>query len=182
MMIDRSLFNSQFQMVIYDLIFKLLEKYMDGAEASPTPLSVKSESSTGSATKGGKFEDIIQQASEKYKVDVDLIRAVIKTESGYNPKAVSHCGAMGLMQLMPGTAKGLGVTDPFDPKENIFGGVKLLHRLLGKYKNNISLALAAYNAGSGAVDRYGGIPPYQETQTYIKRVMGILKSGNEWSR
>ncbi|MGB9640580.1 MAG: lytic transglycosylase domain-containing protein [Anaerolineales bacterium] len=172
---DGSFFNSQYQMILTNLIFELLDKYVSASEETSGPntsVSVKNDSDIQ-----GKFADIIQQAAEKFKVDAKLIQAVIKAESNFNPQAESGAGAMGLMQLMPGTAAGLGVTNPFDPMENIFGGTKLLHRLLEKYNQNIPLALAAYNAGSGAVDQYGGIPPYSETQRYVQRVLQFYKAG-----
>jgi len=176
---DASYFSSQFQMVMYQLIFTLLnEKLNNGASTSTTEAEVADVSATNSAEKtssvSGKFADIIQAAAAKYDVDADLIKAVIKAESNFNANAVSSCGALGLMQLMPATAESLGVEDPLDPQQNIFGGTKFLHRLLDKYNNNISLALAAYNAGPGAVDKYGGIPPYSETQTYVNRVLNYL--------
>ncbi|MCD6363720.1 MAG: lytic transglycosylase domain-containing protein [Synergistetes bacterium] len=101
--------------------------------------------------------------------------AVIQAESGFNPRAVSSKGAMGLMQLMPATARELGVSDPFDIEDNIMGGVKYLRYLSEKYKGNLELILAAYNAGPYAVDRYRGIPPYRETQNYVQRVLSIYR-------
>lgn len=114
---------------------------------------------------------MISQVAEKHGVDEKLVKAVIKQESGFNPKATSHCGAKGLMQLMPGTAKTLGVTDPYNPVQNVDGGVRHLKWLLSKYHGNVILALAAYNAGSGAVDKYDGVPPYKETQNYVKNIL-----------
>lgn len=114
---------------------------------------------------------MISQISKKHGVDEKLVQAVVKQESGFNTKAVSHSGAMGLMQLMPATAKGLGVNDPMNPVQNVEGGVKYLKNLLGKYNGNIILALAAYNAGPGAVDKYDGVPPYAETQNYVKSIL-----------
>ena len=117
------------------------------------------------------FEDIIKEQSAKNGVDENLLKAVIKTESGFNPNARSGAGAMGLMQLMPQTAESLGVLDPYNPEQNVEGGTKYLKKLLSKYDGNKEMALAAYNAGPGTVDRYGGIPPYRETQNYVKNVL-----------
>ena len=118
-----------------------------------------------------EINDLISKYSEEAGLDVDFVKAVINQESGFNPNATSKCGAMGLMQLMPGTAQGLGVTNAYDPEQNIQGGTKYLKGLMDRFDNNKSLALAAYNAGPNAVKKYGGIPPYQETQNYVKSVL-----------
>jgi len=114
---------------------------------------------------------MIEDTSAKYGVDAKLIKALVKQESGFNPTAKSKAGALGLMQLMPSTAKGLGVKDPLDAKQNIEGGVKYVKSLLNRFDGNIILALAAYNAGPNAVKKYDGIPPYKETQNYVKAIL-----------
>lgn len=120
------------------------------------------------------LDDIFAEVADEYGVNLNLLKAVAKAESDFDTEAVSWCGAQGIMQLMPTTAESLGVEDPFDARQNITGGAKMLAYLLDDYNGNVSLALAAYNAGSGAVSRYGGVPPYNETLRYIDRINDIL--------
>lgn len=122
----------------------------------------------------GDLEEIFNKAAETYDVPVELLKAMAKAESGFNTNAVSKCGAMGIMQLMPGTAKALGVVDAFDPEQNIMGGANYISQKLKAYDGDITLALAAYNAGSGNVAKYGGVPPFKETQNYIEKIIGYM--------
>jgi len=130
-------------------------------------------SNTGSSADSSEvdLDSIFEAASEQYQVPVNLLKAVAKAESNFQADATSSCGAMGIMQLMPGTAKSLGVSDPYDPEQNIMGGAKYLSQLLSSYDGDTELAVAAYNAGPGNVNEYGGIPPFQETENYVAKVM-----------
>ncbi len=118
-----------------------------------------------------RFDAYIRGAAQRYQLPESLVRAVIHTESNYYPNAVSRAGAMGLMQLMPKTAKGLGVDDPFDPRQNIYGGCRYLRLLANRYDGDMVLVAAAYNAGAGNVEKYGGVPPFEETRSYVRSVL-----------
>lgn len=131
---------------------------------------------TGHGADDGKFAPLVQHAAAKYGLDARLIDAVIQAESDYNPRCVSRAGAMGLMQLMPENCRDYGVTDPFDPAQNIDAGVRQLKDLMTRF-GRLDLALAAYNAGPGAVRRYGGIPPYPETHAYVRKILSSLAEG-----
>lgn len=124
-----------------------------------------------------KLNEAIEQAAQRNGVDPDLVRAVIKVESNFNSHAVSRKGAMGLMQLMPGTARSLRVTHPFDPNENVDAGVRQLRKLLDNYGGNLAMSLAAYNAGAGAVAQHNGVPPYRETRNYVRQITALYKNG-----
>ncbi|MBT2639233.1 MULTISPECIES: lytic transglycosylase domain-containing protein [unclassified Bacillus (in: firmicutes)] len=126
------------------------------------------------AKSNANFDGIIDKAASMFNIPAKLIKSVIQKESNFNPNAVSHAGASGLMQLMPATASGLGVKNVFDPAENIIAGSKYLRQMLDRYDNNLELALAAYNAGPGNVDKYGGIPPFKETQNYVRKVTDVF--------
>lgn len=125
------------------------------------------------------YDDLIKEAALTYHLDPNLIRAVMRAESAFNPLVVSPVGAQGLMQLMPAVAEELGVTDVFDPRQNVMAGARYLRILLDRHKGNIRLALASYNAGPGNVDRYKGVPPFEETRNYVKKITDYLADASE---
>jgi soluble lytic murein transglycosylase-like protein len=137
---------------------------------SPASAATSAAGARGNLT-AADLREVLTRASREHNVDVDLLASVVKAESNGNARAVSHAGAQGLMQLMPGTAAGLGVSDSFQPEQNVRGGSIYLDSLLTRYRDNLALALAAYNAGPEAVDKYHGIPPYRETRAYVARVI-----------
>lgn len=126
-----------------------------------------------------EIDSAVMEASQKYQIDPELLFAVIKQESGFNPRAVSPCGAQGLMQLMPGTAKQVGVTNSFDIKQNVDGGANYLRQMLDQFDGDVKLALAGYNAGPHRVVQYGGIPPFAETQNYVKSITGDFQTSHQ---
>ena len=148
-------------------------------EPDPPPAPVVAESPKVLPQPNLKFEfvDHVLSASEKYNLDWRLITAVMKVESNFNPRAISRKGAQGLMQLMPDTAKLYSVENPYDPTQNIEAGVKHLKKLMKRYNNKLEWVLAAYNSGEKTVDRYQGIPPYTETQQYVKKVLNFYRAG-----
>ncbi len=125
------------------------------------------------------FDPIIAEASSEYGVDPELVRAVIRAESQFDPNAQSGVGAQGLMQLMPVLSKELGVQDPFNPRDNIFGGVKYLGKMLDRHNGDVTLALASYNAGPRNVDKYKGVPPFKETRGYVKKILNTLAEAHD---
>lgn len=140
------------------------DKFKPGASSSSAPSAQQQLDSAS-------VRPYVQEAAAKYNVDPALIEAVIKQESAYNASAQSYVGAQGLMQLMPGTAKDLGVNNPLDPRENVMGGAKYLSQLMEMFDGNLTKVLAGYNAGPGNVQKYGGVPPFKETQDYVEKVL-----------
>jgi soluble lytic murein transglycosylase-like protein len=143
-----------------------IEPPVVGRTSSPGPLS---------GVERGGFDSLIREAAAREGIDASLVKAVARTESNLDPDAVSPAGAKGVMQLMDATARSLGVTNSFDPAQNIAGGAKYLKQMLDRYGGDVKRALAAYNAGPGAVDAYGGIPPYAETRAYVDRVLAFAR-------
>lgn len=145
--------------------------FADTLEKALQPLDPMSESLVPIQTKGGDIQEMARVAAEKNGVDPAVFQALVQTESDFNPKLVSSAGAMGLCQLMPATAAQLGVKDPFDPQQSLEGGAKYLAQMVKQFNGDLKLALAAYNAGPGAVTRAGGVPPFPETQDYVRKVL-----------
>ncbi|HTA98426.1 MAG TPA: lytic transglycosylase domain-containing protein [Solirubrobacteraceae bacterium] len=141
-----------------------------------SPTATQSESVAGAAGAGGEYDSMIEQAAERYGVDPAVLHGLIQQESGFDPGAQSSAGASGLTQLMPGTASSMGVANPLNPTESIEGGARYLSQLMSQFGGNTEDALAAYNAGPGAVQQYGGIPPYAETQSYVSKVLGYTEA------
>lgn len=152
-------------------------KQSDGYQAASKGTGTGNAEFSSYLAETKSLDDIFNEAAKKYNVPVNLLKAVGKAESDFRTNAVSHCGAQGIMQLMPKTAASLGVKDSFDPEQNIMGGAKYLSEMLDRFDGNTSLALAAYNAGANNVKKYGGIPPFEETQNYVVKVANYMKQG-----
>lgn len=154
---------------------KLIKKYVPESTIRSLKPRDYSSQKKPPTPKLSRFDSIIFATADYYQVDRALIKAIIQIESAFNPNALSHKGAQGLMQLMPATADSYAVADPFDAAENIRGGTKFFKHLMNTYGNNVKLALAAYNAGETAVNKYNGIPPYPETENYVRLVLALHK-------
>ena len=168
------LFSGRSRADIYQYIDREGVLSFTNTPTSPGYVLYIREKTTGIKARSiSRYDTIIHKAQAKYGVAVSLIKAVIHAESDFNALAVSKKGAKGLMQIMPGNYKVLSISDPFDPSQNIMGGTRYLKHLLNRYDDKLPLALAAYNAGPGAVDKYGQIPPYKETRNYVQKVMTL---------
>jgi soluble lytic murein transglycosylase-like protein len=146
------------------------------ATDASSPIATSSESAAGTGGGGGEYDSVIEQAAARYGLDPAVLHGLIQQESGFDPSAQSSAGASGLTQLMPGTASSMGVANPLNPTESIEGGARYLSQLMSQFGGDTEDALAAYNAGPGAVQQYGGIPPYAETQSYVSKVLGYAEA------
>lgn len=151
------------------------KSFLQSGSLKSNPIATAYTNNESSET-GTNYDQIISQAASLYNLPEKLIKSVIKQESNFNPEATSYAGATGLMQLMPATAMSLGVDDPSDPEQSIMGGSKYLSQMMARYDGDIKVALAAYNAGPGNVDKYNGIPPFRETRNYVQKVYGTFSS------
>ena len=166
-----------------------VQDFVSAQPAGPKQASAKVDPNyrrlaEGRVVSSAAIDDAIEQAASKHNVDPNLVRALVKVESNFNPSAVSRKGAMGLMQLMPATARELNVSNPFDPGQNVDAGVRHLKHLLDNFNGDVGLSLAAYNAGQGAVQRNGGVPPFAETRNYVRRITSLYGKGDlatQWS-
>jgi hypothetical protein len=175
--------SSRRKRTLRGLLFGMFAMSLPSHVAKPTNINISTSEGFVSTSEDFRplpatiaYNDAIDEAAHLYNLDPNLIRAIIRAESAFNPFAVSRAGAQGLMQLMPAVAEELNVLDPFDPRQNIFGGARYLRWLLDRHDGNLDLAVASYNAGPGAVARYNGIPPYRETRNYVKKVNLFLKN------
>jgi soluble lytic murein transglycosylase-like protein len=158
-----------------------VSQYLGHESNQSANAKIVAANSSGTAATSVEIDTAIEQAAARHNVDPNLVRAVVKVESNFNPNAVSRKGAMGLMQLMPSTARQLKVKNPFDPEQNVDAGVRQLKQLLENYGGDIKLTLAAYNAGAGAVARSSGVPHYAETQNYVRRITKLYYSGLDFN-
>ncbi len=158
-----------------------VNQYLGRESGQSATARIVTANSGGTASTPGDIDTAIEQAAARHNVDPNLVRAVVKVESNFNPNAVSRKGAMGLMQLMPSTARQLKVKNPFDPQQNVDAGVRHLKQLLESYGGDVKLTLAAYNAGAGAVARSSGVPHYAETQNYVRRITNLYYGGFDFN-
>ncbi len=160
----------------HDPGYRLVKQYRIGERGlEPMSATAKAPPRRASRSKPSQFDALIERTASAHGVDTALVKAMVQVESAFDPYAVSHKGAYGLMQLMPETARRYGVVDPADPVQNVRGGVRYLRHLMRLFGDDTRLALAAYNAGENAVKRYGGIPPYDETRNYVRKVMALQR-------